>query len=166
MAKISKLNANNAAVEITNKLQKEIDSLKKEMKVTARGLIEKTIPNTVLAEYKKHPEYFRRSSSVYCSQTGTYISFDKDIPMDNNYSIPKAISDTFVTLNNEIKTKEGEMEKIISEIENTIISLGTHKRILSQFPEAAPFIPIPNTNTAIMLSIKPIRNKVKQLTTK
>jgi hypothetical protein len=58
---------------------------------------------------------------------------------------------------------KGKYDQSLRRLVNTLIGLGTYKRIIEQFPEVEAYLP-PATNTSLALPIKEVRKEIKELT--
>ena len=52
----------------------------------------------------------------------------------------------------------------LSEVENSILTLGTHKRVSEDFPEAYAYLPGVTVDKSLMVKLDPVREKVRCLT--
>jgi hypothetical protein len=166
MGKISQVIARDAAKKICEPLYKEWQSKKKELGILVESYIVRDTPKDVLAAYEKHPEYFKTSSNVQLEGVGIdrylYVNWDKRTPVTNSYSwnVSAKDSPSICKLQNEIHDAEKKYNATVADIENTILTLCTHKRVEEQMPEVYPYVAEKPTNNQLMLNIQPIREMV------
>lgn len=167
MARISQQAAQDAAKKITEKISAEIAELDLAIRKAASEAYSNRIPKEVKECYAKYPAHFHASSTVRLEGNGfnrNHIVLDKEYPSNDYYFTPtKEESKEIATLIN----KKGKLQEHLAttrkEIEATILSLCTHKRVETEFPEAFPYISGAPSTTTMIVAIKPIRDKVKKL---
>lgn len=164
MGKISQGAAQKAALDICKPLQKEIEKKKLECGKTMREILEKEVPVEVMKVYEKNKNYIQSVTYVQIGGHGfSYegVNLDKAVPRENktySYAIGKEDSVVMHKLINEISDLEKKYKETKQTIENTLLTLGTHKRVEAEYPEAYPFVAeSPTTNTSLMLNLAPIR---------
>ena len=164
MGKISQTVANKAAVEICVPLQKEIDKKKLECGKVMREILEKEVPAEIMKAWEKNKNWIQSVSYVNLQTHGfSYecVNLDKSIPRESHssyYSIGKEDSVVMHKLVNERDDLQKKYKETVQTIENTLLTLGTHKRVEVEYPEAYPYVAeTPTTNTALMLNLAPIR---------
>lgn len=168
--KISKQRANDAAIKICAPLLQNIKDHDEKINSTVRAMRLNKVPKEVRSFFDKFPDYFKREGSYYLGQSnreGIYARYgsDKYIPEPQNKEETAADKNIIHGL---LNTKEKLQEKYndsVLKIEKTILALGTEKRVLDEFPEAAPFLDCQPTNTGLMLNIQPIRKLACSLIT-
>lgn len=164
MSTITKAIANEVAIKLTEKKQKEIKKLNSELNAIFYDMVVSKIPKEVLDAYKNHKEYFNRRSDMQMIGQGwnwRYISFGCELPYNKTVFEPNSKqSDILVKLKNTIEEKTDARNKLISEIEVALFSLRTYKRVEESFPEATPFLPEKITNV-LAVNISDIRQKIK-----
>jgi hypothetical protein len=163
MGKISQQTAIDAAKKICEPLKKQWDGKKKELGTLVKSYIVRDTPADVTAAYEEHPQWFQVTSSLQLEGVGVdrylYAHWDKSIPVTSTYrwNVNTKDSGPICKLQNEIQDAEKKYNATIADIENTILALGTHKRVEEQFPEAYPYVAEKPTTQALMLNIAPIR---------
>lgn len=167
MGQISKSLAAQIAIEIAKPLLKKWSDCQKKTGIEMGLTYASKIPKEVLECFAKHPEFFSKRTGIQLVGNGfnyQSVQMDKQYPDGGRCFEPNAKEAKKLNelISEESKAKE-EYNKTITDIENTLIALGTTKRIETEFPEAYAFFPAPNNTKSIMLSIAPIRDKVKKL---
>lgn len=169
MSKISQAAAADAAKKITEPIRKQIEALNDSLRVELGTIVRKSIPKEVLALFETHQNYVKSGTSfrVYGNGfNGQYLPTDKRYPETGNNDTVTPTKEEAKKLQDIISKKEKLSEQLQTtrtEIEKTIISLGTYNRVKEQFPEAYPYLPQATTNTSLIVEMKPIRDKVKKL---
>lgn len=166
--KISKDNARAIARKLTEKKQKEVDALDKQIRDFCQKLCEQKIPNPVYEIYKKHREYFENISFVQLIGNGAnYESYSitEKLPSWTGYSTVKISltekqGDVYTPLANKSKILHKELSALIDEIASTLLALGSDKKIRAEFPEAAKYLPTRSTQ-ALIVNVDSIREKLK-----
>lgn len=159
--KITKQQAHDAAVSLVKPMHDKLSNAELALKEAATCLYEKQLPKQVLELFKTHSGYFRKRSSVYFSITGS-IYLTKQLP-DGDYSFSSKEIEQITKLYNAIETARDNYNKTKKEIEVTILTLGTYKRVVDQLPEVAPFLTPPAASTALMVNVAPVKTIVKKL---
>lgn len=170
MARITKEAAHNAAEAITKSLKEAIDSKKAEMREKMYEVVLQHIPKAVMDVYKKHSEYFNNQSSVSLQGNGfnyTTVVMSNKLPLESHYyNINATDAKKIQKYRDDIEDMKKKYESTKLDIENTILALGTHKRVEESLPEAIEFLPSANTNTQLIVNLKPVQKIVKTLTNK
>lgn len=172
MGKISQSDASIAAKKIVEPIWKKSTEIETELREYITELWEKTIPVDIMKLFKKNPEYIKTTSSVKIAGAG--LTKYRSVSLIG--SLPSSKGEYYVTLqlSNEQAKKavklvdaksdmDDKAKNTKNEIENTILSLGTHKRVLEQLPEAYGMLPGINTNTQMVTQLAPTREKVRCL---
>lgn len=155
--RIGKEKAREAAEKIVAPLTKKIKDFEKQMGIELLAEYEKRIPAEVKKCFAKNPTFFKTEYSVYVGRfkgIGIYASFGKAVPELNVFKVESIVAAQYI---NELETLTEDRDKAQRQIESTIITLGTIKRVSDEFPEAVPFIDIPVPNTEIAINITPVR---------
>lgn len=149
-----------------------IDKAKKELKDQVSEYVFAHIPDEIIEAYKKHPSYFTRRDYVSLV-SGTvqlwnykceiFPSWDSNIVSISNQQMER------VNLMNKNLTKIcQENDSFKYRVEQTLLSLGTYKRIKEMFPEAYDYIPTEKkaeNTTAIALPIQELQDIFNQAKT-
>ncbi len=163
MGKISQGTAEKVALEITKPLKEGIAKKEKELGEALAQVLEKEVPKEVAEAYKKYPTWIKSRSGVSLQGHGfsyTGISLYRSVPREKEeyyYNIPAAESKAIHKLNNELIDLEKQYKETRETIENTLLTLGTDKRVQETYPEAYPFLPVRNNCTALIVDIKGVR---------
>lgn len=157
--RISKEKAVAAAEKIAAPLKQKIADYEKEMskKVLAEYMAE--IPKDVLTCFKKNPSFFKTENSVhigYFKSNYVYARFGHAIPAICDFRTDER-KRGFVKYINDLETLHENYDNAVRTISNTILALGTIKRVESDFPEAAPYIDIPSTIKTVAVNVAPVR---------
>lgn len=114
--------------------------------------------------FKKYPKYFETRRSIQLSGNGwnwRSLSLGEQIPYTGCCFNPdEKDGDFLLKLKNSYDQKHKDLELLISEIETSLISLRTYKRVEENFPEAFAFLPKKIT-TSLSININDIRKKIK-----
>lgn len=167
MARISKENAHNAAKKIAQKIMDNKAAKQKEMSEFITDMVERSIPDPVMKLFKTHAEYLKKEKSICLNSHGfswKYLTMTKSLPLHSqHFAITAKDAKVVVKMYNEIEDFQKNYDLTVSEIECSLLTLGTMKRVQDSFPEAIPYLPAINTSTAIALNLQPIRKTVKAL---
>lgn len=157
--KISNEKATAAAEKIAAPLREKIVDYKKKMSSDILSEYRAETPKEVLACFKKHPSFFHTESSVYIGRfNGNYMyaNFGVATPILHNFLTDER-KRAFSKHINALEALQEEYDSTVLKIKNTILALGTMKRVQSEFPEAAPYIDMPKPNMAVAINITPVR---------
>jgi hypothetical protein len=169
--RITKSIASDVARQICNAtigIKKE--ALEIEIKSLGLSLVLAQINDDLKKAFKKHNEYFQKTSSInfMCgSLSSIHVYLPESIPSTSNYSrnfvIEREEYEKMLYLETRLKSLKDERETMYSQIESTLCSLGTSKKVEEQFPEAAAFLPTESTAiTSISVPIHDIRDMMKK----
>lgn len=173
MGKISQYDAQKAAKTIVEPIREKKTEAKNLLSEYITELWKDTIPAPVMKLYKTHSEYISTVSSVQV--TGQGIDDNESVSLIGQWPSPSGggwytqfpltnpQAKEAVKLIDEIEKLDKKYEDTMKEIEQTILNLSTHKRVLEQFPEAYGALPGVNTNTQLTVQLQPVRDKVKCL---
>lgn len=157
--RISKEKARVAAEKIVAPLTKKIKDYKEQVGLEVLAEYEKRIPAEVMKCFKKFPGFFKTDSQRYIGfipseDRSFYCKFGKALPEVQGFEIGKREAATYIS---NLETLIDERDNAALRIENTILALGTLKRVQAEFPEALPYIEVPQANTALMINVAPVR---------
>lgn len=176
MGKISENSAHTAARKIVEPIQDKRNAIEKEMEEYVTKIYKDSLPAKILKCWKDSDicEYMRYTSSLNINGNGfdsRNISLIGKWPKveDNRYGYPKfdltqEQSAFLLPLENEKEDLKKKYDTTLSEVENSILTLGTHKRVQEEFPEAYKFLPGVTRDTSLMVQLDPVREKVRCLT--
>lgn len=161
--RITKQIATDVAKQLIAEKQKEIDDLKKELNHKAYELYVVTIPEGLLKQFKKYPDFFYSNKSFYLSGIGLNhknVSFDVYMPRKSQTMLVDDVNAKWFELAfNVIEQKQKELGDFKIQIEIALFNLRTYNNVEKQFPEAFKFLP-PKQTSAVMINIKDIRCKL------
>lgn len=165
--KISRTNAEQIAKKICQPLKDKIALAEKELSETATQLAVKKIPKVVMQAFKSHPEYVNTRSSVWFSGVGLrdydYISLTKQVPaLDRKINISASEAKQLLRLKQTLEHNKEHYDAQKVEITNTLIALGSYKRIAENLPDVAPYLPTKDT-VALIVPIDNVKNNIKKL---
>jgi uncharacterized protein YifE (UPF0438 family) len=171
MAKISRAAAEAAAAKIVKPLRDKVVELRNQMSITVRTQYLKEHPKEVVDLFHQHSDYFYKNDSLTLYGHGFnsyHVGMRTPVPADCNsskYVLSSPEQGKELTkLRNEIDNAKSKVEDTETNIVNTILSLGTYKRVLDAMPEVAPYLPNPGNNTtSLMLNTEPLRAQIKEL---
>lgn len=168
--KITKANAHEAAKKIAQPIIVEQNKKELQLREAVTKIMKSRIPKAVLDTYEKHKSYFKTDSSVCLDGNGFQwrrVVLTETVPDDlYKYTPTEKETPVLMKLHNEIESLKEKHEQTVRDIETSILSCSTYKRLADEFPEAIPFLPEVNTCTTIAINIQPVRNTVKQLAKK
>ncbi len=165
MSRISKAVAEQIAEKLVEKIKKEIKAVETQIEDLVIPIYEATIPPEVAKVYKKHPKWFRETYSEYVRGEGINnnyrnVSFRKAYPSDNSKVVMDSKQATaYLKLDQRKEELQDKLKVTKSEIENTLLALGTYKNILNEMPELAVYLPV-TEGKALMHMPAQIKEKI------
>jgi hypothetical protein len=171
MAKISQAVAQDVATKITKKLYDKQIEIENQISALVEQVYVDSIPAPVMAAYKKYEKWMHSSYSTYISGRGIdnryrVVSYSKPYPRQGSSTerveLPDDVADQVVKLMNLKETTAEKYKKTKLEIENTILALGTHKRVCAEMPQAAQYLPQGNS-MQLMVNVAPVNEKINCL---
>ena len=165
MSRITKDIAHEVARKLTSKKTEEINKIEKELQLKLEGFLLEKVPKEIMDLFKKHPNYFEKTSSFRISGNGfnyEYLQTKNSIPYCGNNSFTPTAEQAkpLMELNNKITDLKKKKSELFREIQNLLYNLRTYSKVISEFPEAEPFLPKTITNKLIV-NISDIRNQLK-----
>jgi hypothetical protein len=168
MSRITKEIASAVAKELVQPKQEEKMVLQALLKDHLRNYFLTTIPEDVLIEFHKNPNYFNTTHSIRIQGEGitdsyNYYSIGEELPYSRKTDrvlLPPKVAAAAVKLIDAIKDKKYEIEKLIKEIEVALYNLRTYKNVENEFPEAFKRLPPTPLTTALAINLKDIRCKL------
>ena len=175
MGKISERDANTAAKKIVEPIQEKRSAVEKQMQAYVTEIYKASLPAKILKCWKDSDicEYMYSTSSLNLNGNGFSnrgISLIGKWPkVDTHYSSPVLeLTAEQAAFLNPLEDEKDELKKkydtTLSEVQNSILTLGTHKRVQEEFPEAYKFLPGITVDTSLMVQLDPVREKVRCLT--
>jgi len=145
-------------------------ALKADTQSLGLSLVLAQINDDLKKAFKKHKEYFQSTSNInfMCgSLKSIHIYLPENIPSisgySRNFTIERADYETLLEFETAAKTLADERDIMYSQIESTLYSLGTSKKVEEQFPEAVMYLPAEATGiTSISVPIQDIRGMMKK----
>jgi hypothetical protein len=176
MGKISQSAASNAAYQIAKPLGVKSEELLTNIKRFLMDIYLKETPKEVIEFWKKYPKYTNYSSVCYVYGQGignsgyNYHTLSERLPSEHGNSIKINLSpkdaNTYVKMKDAYDDMDEKFKNTKIEIENTLLTLGTHKKIAEVMPNALRFLPETKQNTReVIVQIQPIVDKVNCLIT-
>lgn len=165
--KISKQTAEKVANEMTSKKQEELKKMTDTLEILGYEIAKSVIPKDVLIIYEKYKYYFNTSNTLLISGPGINkesINFKKELPTTQwciNKTLNKNESEKIRQLLDKKLDLNKELILLKNDIVNALLSLGTSKRIETEFKEAFKFLPKNTENKALIVNLDSIRTKLK-----
>lgn len=178
MSKVSKADAKTISYKICEGLNKKITKLKEERSAVVTKMYVEGIPVDVMKLWKKHSEYIQATNNIqingngysnwsvnligkhpHCSSSQYHIKWE---PTREQAAIIHDLDIKIDELHNKYKTA-------LIEIENTLLALGTWKRVEAELPSAKDYIPksVNGVKTmALMINVAPVNEKISCLLSK
>lgn len=174
MGKISASDAQSAARKIVEPIGKKISEIEEQIKVKVTEYATGTVPADVMKVFKSDKcNYITVTQGVVLyghGFNGKHVGLIGQVPyiVENRYSNPrlelnKTQADIVQKLVEKQEKLEDKKKTTCSEVESMILSLGTHKRVQQEFPEAYGALPGIKVDTGLMIQIQPLRTKVQCL---
>ena len=165
--------AQKAANEIVEPLRIKSDNVQKELSDFLIKTYLDSLPKEVVDLFQKYPRYLDKTVSCRVSGVGIndeYRSLGIAIPSEDGWSptlnLNQKDAKEYLKLSDACETAKKKWTNTQEEIYNTLLTLGTHKKIGEVMPNALRFLPEANkSNTQLVLQIQPIVDKVNCLIT-
>ena len=165
--RITKADAESVASKMTEKKEKEIQNLSKKLSELAYKEAVIQIPVPVMKMFKEKTEWFTGTTEANISGPGLqnlYVKLKASVPQKNdNYrfhmTVDAKTANEFNKLVNDINDLRKELNKLHSDIQNALLSLGTYAKVQDQFKEAAPFLPF-KQKSEIVVNLNDIRKRI------
>lgn len=173
MAKISKDAARKAAEQIAAPLKQKADTANNNLKSFLIKIYLDTLPKQVVDTSEKYYNYVQRSWSVRVygiGINGDWIGLGEGVPAEHGNTpilkLDEKEAKEYLKLDDIRATAQEKYKQTLQEVENTILTLGTHKKIAEVIPNALRFLPeINKPSRELVLQIQPIVDKVNCLIT-
>lgn len=172
MGKISQANANSAATKVVEPINKKIQKVNKEIKEFVTECQRLTVPLEMMKMWKKFPAYINSGTNVYvkgiCITNKYNFEYIDNSPRNltctPDLNLTKEQAAKYVKLIDQRDELTEKLKNTHREIEQTILTLGTVKRVVEAIPELADYFP-ESVKQTMMLAIQldPIREKIKCL---
>lgn len=165
MSVVTKEIAKEIAKILTAKKADKVEKMEKSFSNKVLAAYNKSLPQSIRAAFKSHPQYFRGGSYINLSGNGwshRQVSLGDRVvhPKDGAYWSPQAeVNQMLTKLDYEIQDAKKEIATLVTEIESALLSLRTYKRIEEKFPEAFKVIP-EKVSTALIVNLDEVRAKL------
>lgn len=173
MSRISKDLASTISKKLTIKLFKKIEETKNELIEYTTKITVKRVNKDVLEFYSKYPKncYTTTTIHVYGNGFNGELYDIKCTPTDIEgihyrgkciQDLNKEESEKLLKLTKSYKKLIDDHKKLKESIYNALLQLMTYKRIIEQFPEAAPYLERKDAY-AIAIPVEDIRKQLNEL---
>lgn len=169
--RISKDTARSASFRLTSSAEKIVTELRNEYAQLVREAYIAQQPKEVIEVFKKHPEYFDTTCTIYLDGCG----FAKDsinvegavVSSGGNYntkiSLTNKIAAPLLKARDKWRSAKVDYEKLRNETEAALLTLRTTNRIKESLPVAAQYIPAANSFPLPAINMAPLNAKLKKL---
>lgn len=151
---------------LCDKHDKKAKAAQKEFESFITVLWEKTIPTEVIKMFVKHRKYFRAEANIRVHGNGfnsEYVSLSKSLPGCSGYSVLD-ISEKDASKAKQLQVSANDLKekykKLLTEVEVSLLTLKTFKRIQESFPEAVQYLPKAESRELI-INFNDVRAKLK-----
>ena len=175
MSKITMAIADDMTERIIQPLVDKKKALEKELSETVTQMAKEDIPKDVMKMWKTNCEWMKSVSSIRLDGNGYSnddINLSGNIPCvdtsyyNNRLNLTPERLKIIDKLWDSIDKAKAAIKQTEAEVYNTLLSLGTTKRVMDQFPEAAPFLPDNGNTMALTVQLESVREKTKCLVSK
>jgi hypothetical protein len=171
MGKISQLAAGIAARKIAEPINVKAQQVMSQIEEFVVAIHLKDVPAEIKKLYETHPLWVRQSSDCYVTGPGLagsyYVEFKKSQPAIKGnrpyIALNAKEAEKVVKLKNQHDDLVKKHRETKQEIEETLLALGSHKKVADNMPEALRFLPDVPSNVGLMVQVEPVREKVKCL---
>jgi len=171
MSRISQEKASQVTDKLVEKLGKEIKAKEQELKEYVTEQYKAALPKEVVKMWERGKKWMNSTKQCYIDGVGigNYETFylSEELPKDCSSTKRLSLSPEQAThvlkLKNSIESLQIKKKTTYKEIYNTILSLGTWKRVLEHMPELRPYVPTENNNVGLMLVPSAIKEKIQCL---
>lgn len=164
MSVITKTMAAEAAKKLTEKKAEDLQKSAEKISEVFEEMYKKTLSSEVLDLFEKHPSYFKSRTSFQLKGEGLnyeYVCLNKGLPYSSNIFTPtKTQAAELRKALDSIERKRKILHDLKTEIEITLWSLRSYKKIAEFLPEAVPFLPQKMT-TALAVNVSDLRQRLK-----
>ena len=169
MAKITKTIADEMADSMVADYDAKLDALENEQSDKAEAYAYRFfIPEAAAKLFKTHPAWVESCSRVYLHGNGCQFSVNTTnrIPSNDSYQLKlnldelehKEFAEDMEKRRRSISDTKQERDRLRKNIYETLLSLGTDKRVRASFPEAIPHLPAQfTTSKAVAVDLTTIR---------
>lgn len=164
MSIITKTMAAEVAKKLTEKKAEDLQKTAAKISELFEEMYKETLNPEVLNLFEKHPSYFKSRTDFQLKGEGLnyeYVSLSKGLPYSSNIFTPTKTQ--AAGLRKALDSKERKrktLHDLKNEIEITLWSLRSYKKIGEFLPEAIPFLPEKIT-TALALNVSDLRQRLK-----
>ena len=172
MARISQDDARVAARNIVEPINKKMIEVEEQIRTKVTEWVTGQVPADVMKVFKgANFEYVKTEEVVRLYEhgfNGRQVNINGHVPMirgEDRYQYPKfalnkSQADQIQKLVDKKDKLKDKYDTTYSEVQSSILTLGSHKRVLEEFPEAYGFLPGVNTNQGLAVQLQPVRAKV------
>lgn len=164
MSVISKDLAGQIAIKLTSKSSEYKEGLYEDFRNLAVLAYRESIPDEVMAMFKKYPDYIETTEGVRLDGNGfsrEYVSMIGQLPGTGNFKLSVKWAEKITTAKRkyeDAKKKYGELRR---ETESALLALKTINNIRKELPAAAPFLPPPISN-ALVCNFDSLKKKLQK----
>ena len=163
--------AENMTAKIIQPLVDKKKALNEELSKAVTEMAKQDIPKDVMKLWGSNCEYMKSTNTVTINGNG----YDRDtvalvgaLPSNTPgyQNLLNLTTERLVIINklwSEIDKVKWAIKQTESEVYNALLSLGTFRRVVEQYPEAAPFLPNDSNRTGLMVQLDSVREKTKCL---
>lgn len=166
MSRISKDVAKQIATKMTAKSFELYQKLEKAFKDEVRTEYIKQIPVPVLGLFKTHSQYIETSTQIQVNGKGfnrMYVTISPCAPSEGSYpslEMTVKVAEKLISMKNKYEAAKVKHYSLKTDVESTLMALGTHARIRESLPEAAEFLPPPMSN-ALIVDVAGLQKRIK-----
>lgn len=164
MSRITKEIARNVAIELTKVKKEQLKKIQLQLKDIVSEIYKQQLPEEVVSLFKKYPKYFQTAISTRINSPGFQWEFFNIIEMPQKttaFTVNDTQGKKIISLDDTIRSKRKDLEKLVSNIEATLFNLRTYKNVEKEFKEAFILLPEININTALSININDLRIQLK-----
>lgn len=167
MDRITKTIASSMAERMVNDtIGKKISELKYKIGEKGDLVVKENIPSEVFAVMAKWPDYIKKDNHIRVKhdsiQAKYSVECNNHFPDNGAYrrwfEVDRKTLDWFLKKGDELDLLNSEKRKMLLQIEETLLSLRTSKRIAKEFPNAVPYLPTEEAENKIALPIQELSN--------
>lgn len=166
--RISKDSSRLVASQMLKARYDQQEKLLKELSSLTTSIVLKDMDKGLLKTFKSYPKYFRTRQSVEIfgkGFTGISIPLESKIPTASEWgsdriSFDDKTNEWLFDKYKKLTSYKNETENLRKELENTLFTLGTFKKIQEALPEAVPFLP-KSSVTAVIPDLNKLRQRLK-----
>ncbi len=172
MGKISASDAQIASRKIVEPINKKMVEIEQQIREKVTEYVTASVPADVMKVFKgSNCEYIKTTQNVNLQGHGfnnRSVTLTCNVPyIDTSWyskhELTKVQSEVIYKLDEKKEKLQEKYDVTKKEVEASILTLGTHKQVQEQFPEAWGMLPGVKADTGLMVQLQPVRDKVKCL---